>query len=146
MQVNRLSQLLFPPVSPTTTTTVNAGLLDASDTETRGAASGSAAEASRAQRASATSQTSESHPEPAPQASVKLDLDSGQRNQGPSVYGRDGLFAGKSGVEVANTPAERFVARAVDIMRAYEQANAQPAAQGPFDRIRQAMSRLSAQA
>lgn len=146
MQVNRLSQLLFPPVTPTTTTTVNAGLPDASDAETRGAASGSSAAASRAQRASATSPASESHPEPALEPSVKLELGSSQRNLGPSVYGRDGLFAGKSGVEVANTPAERFVASAVDIMRAYEQANAQPAAQGPFDRIRQAMSRFSAQA
>lgn len=142
MQVNRLSQLLFPPATPS----VTAGLLDAADTEAQGASSGSAA-ASRAHRAAATVPESATTPQPASEASVKLDLNTAQRAQAPVTYGPDGMFAGKSRIEVANTPAERFVANAVDIMRTYEQAHAQPAATGTLDRLKQAVvSRFSAQA
>jgi hypothetical protein len=144
MQVNRLSQLLFPPATPT----VTGGLLDAANTEAQGTASGSATStaASRTLRAAATARESEPVPPPASEASVKLDLDHSQRAQAPVTYGPDGLFAGKSRVEVANTPAERFVATAVDIMRTYEQDHAQTATRGPLDRIMQAVSRFSAQA
>ncbi|MBC7918390.1 MAG: hypothetical protein H7Y28_11350 [Rhodoferax sp.] len=130
MQVNRLNQLLFPPSTPTVTD----GLPEAADA-TPGAP-----------RAAATSHESESVRQSPSEAGVRLDLDHSQRTQAPVIYGPDGMFAGKSRMEVANTPAERFVATAVDIMRAYEQEYVQPAAQGPLDRIKQAMSRFSAQA
>ena len=145
MQVNRLNHLLFPPA----TSSVNAGLLDAADTDEQDASSGSAtaAAASRAHRTAATVLESAPIPPSASEASVKLDLDHSQRSQAPVTYGPDGMFAGKSRMEVANTPAERFVATAVDIMRAYEHDHAQAVVPGTLDRLKQAVvSRFSAQA
>lgn len=139
MQVNRLNHLLFPPVSPS----VTGGVPDAADAEARDTAGATATTTASARALRAVPQEA-----PSPDlASVKLDLASSQRAQPPVTYGRDGIFAGKSSVEVANTPAERFVASAVEIMRTYQQEHAQMAAPSALDRMKQAlMSRFSAQA
>jgi len=140
MQVNHLSQLLFPTLTPG----VTSGPPDAAGKDTQG--SQAADGASRATRAPTATQRPESSQQSAPEASVKLELGSSQRARAPETYGPDSLFAGKSGIDVASTPAERFVATAVDIMRAYEQEHVKPETQGPFTRIKQSMSRFSAQA
>ena len=142
MHVNRLNHLIFPPATPS----VTGGLLDAASTDTEAqdtmAGVATATAAPRAHRAASVEVTAPA----AADASVKLELNASQRARAAVTYGPDGMFAGKSSVEVANTPAERFVASAVDIMRAYEQAHPQPAAQSPLGRLKQAVSRFSAQA
>ncbi len=152
MQVNRLSHLIFPPTTPQIAGAQ--GDATTSDTDGAGLASGVAAGApvapKRAERVV---------PEVAatPTPGVAVDLESSKKTQAALTYGRDGVMGGKPKAAADATPAEAFVASAVNILRDFEQGKgtfpggvaANPSAahrQGLFGSIKQAVSRLNVQA
>ena len=95
MQVNHLSQLLFPTLTPG----VTSGPPDAAGKDTQG--SQAADGASRATRAPTATQRPESSQQSAPEASVKLELGSSQRARAPetdpALIARSGLGSSVTG-------------------------------------------------
>lgn len=142
MHVNRPSLQILPPLTPN----AGNGTADAADADDlKGQVAIGAADV-RPGRATDPTPAANASPQATAEASVKLDLSHSERARAAVTYGPDGIFAGKSAVEVATTPAERFVASAVEVMRAYEQERA-PAASSPLERLKQAVaSRFSAMA
>ncbi|WP_029708621.1 hypothetical protein [Rhodoferax saidenbachensis] len=147
MQIQRLNHLTFPPATPQ----VPAGK---ADTPTP-AADRTTALAS----ASPTARTAPSRPavvDAKPVApGVSVDLESSQRAQAAGTYGRDGVLAGKAKLPADATPAEQFVASAVNTLRDFESGKAsfpsgegtaagQASAQaGMFGGLKQAVSRFN---
>jgi hypothetical protein len=117
MQIQRLSHLIFPPATPQ----VPAGKADtptpaADRSATVAAASPSAPRAVPSRPAVVDAKLV------AP--GISVDLESSQRAQAAGTYGRDGALAGRPKLAADTTPAEHFVASAVNILRDFESGKA----------------------
>lgn len=148
MQIQRLSHLIFPPATPQ----VPAGKADTPTPATDRSATVAAASPTAPRAAPSRPAVVDAKPV-AP--GVSVDLESSQRAQAAGTYGRDGVLAGKSKLSADTTPAEHFVASAVNILRDFEQgkasfpqgegvAAAQAAANpGVLSGVKQAVSRFN---
>lgn len=113
MQINRLN-LIFPPATPAAPGA--SAQPDALQAESGSARVPSAEGAGEPRRKVAAEPSA-----PATVAGVTLDLGSSQKaatNGG--VYTRGGVFAGRASAAVNQTPAEQFVASAVNTLRDFD--------------------------
>jgi hypothetical protein len=144
MQIQRLSHLIFPPATPQ----VPAGKADTPTPATERSATVAAASPTATRAAPSRPAVVDAKPV-AP--GVSVDLESSQRAQAAGTYGRDGSLAGKPKLAADTTPAEHFVASAVNILRDFESGKASfPQSEGAaagqagmFGGIKQAVSRFN---
>jgi hypothetical protein len=155
MQVNRLNHLIFPPATPGAAAASTAALQTDSDTDTastRSASSGVATAPTRKPQAVAAPAVAPETAQPKP--GVTLELSSSTKTESSSTYNRDGVLASKARAPAEQTPAEQFVASAVNAMRDFEQGKvsfagmtntgaAQGAPASLFGGLRQAVSKLN---
>jgi hypothetical protein len=146
MQVNRLN-LVFPPGSanPTGTAAASPDALQAESGKAQAATNKVAVASAPAPQEPA-----------APAASgVTLELGSAQKAAASGVYTRAGTLAGRTAAAADQTPAEHFVASAVNILRDFDAntmtISSKPAAEeaapalptSRFGSLRQAMGKLN---
>lgn len=148
MQVNRLN-LVFPPGS------ANPAGTAAASSDALQAESGKAQAAAKVAPASAPAPLEPAAPAAPAASGVTLELGSAQKAAASGVYTRAGTLAGRTAVAADQTPAEHFVASAVNILRDFD-ANTmaigtKPAADeaapalptSRFGSLRQAMGKLN---
>ena len=117
MQINRLN-LIFPPTTPGTAgASAQPEPLQAEGEGARAPSMGLGAVPSR--KAVAVEPTAPAAVAGAT-AGVTLALGSGQKAAASGIYTRDGVFAGRASAAVDQTPAEQFVASAVNILRDFD--------------------------
>jgi hypothetical protein len=117
MQINRLTHLIFPPAAPE-----SSGVSiqpDATKSET-GQASAVASADSVPVRKSAAVETSATPADAISSSRVTLTQYGGNKALNSSVYTRDGVLMGRASATADQTPAEQFVASAVDILRNFD--------------------------
>ena len=118
MQINRLN-LIFPPHTPGTSGA--AVKPDALPSELGHAGATSANQSAAPSRKPMAAQPTEPAPAAAiPTAGVTLALGEGQRANASGIYTREGVVAGRASAAVDQTPAEQFVASAVNILRDFD--------------------------
>lgn len=110
MQINRLN-LIFPPATPGTP-----GAAPASSDALLPSGAGTAP----TRKAVAAVEPSTPPVTPAAPAGVTLELGSDQKAAASGLYTRDGVFAGRASAAVDQTPAEQFVAAAVNTLRDFD--------------------------
>lgn len=115
MQINRLN-LIFPPTTPGAPGA--SAQPDALKPEAGSARSAGLA-APPARKAVAAVEPSNT-PETAAPAGVTLELGSAQKAAASGVYTRSGVVAGRASAAVDQTPAEQFVASAVNTLRDFD--------------------------
>lgn len=148
MQVNRLN-LVFPPGS------ANPAGTAAASSDALQAESGKAQAAAKVAPASAPAPLEAVAPTAPATSGVTLELGSAQKAAASGVYTRAGTLAGRTAAAADQTPAEHFVASAVNILRDFD-ANTmaigtKPAADeaaptlptSRFGSLRQAMGKLN---
>jgi hypothetical protein len=109
MQINRLN-LIFPPNTP-----------EAAKPGADGARTASAGvSAAPVRKAAVVAEPAAPVSAPAAAPGVTLALDSGQKAVASGVYTRDGLVAGRVSLALDQTPAEQFVASAVNTLRDFD--------------------------
>jgi hypothetical protein len=118
MQINRLN-LIFPPHTPGTP---GAAVKPDALPDEPGHARASTANLGPAPsgKPMATSPLESAAEDPSPPAGVTLVLGEGQRTHASGVYTREGVVAGRASAAVDQTPAEQFVASAVNILRDFD--------------------------
>lgn len=152
MQINRLN-LIFPPTTPGTpgaSAQPDALQADAGNTRSPSADLGAVPS-----RKAAVVESSAPAAVAGATAGVTLALGSGQKAAASGIYTREGVFAGRASAAVDQTPAEQFVASAVNILRDFDASKiglgSAPAASAPaedlsanrFGGLRQAVAKLN---
>lgn len=119
MQINRLN-LIFPPTTPAAPGT--SAQPDALQAEAEGGGARTPSVGLGAVPSPMAVATEPSTPAAVAGATagVRLDLGSGQKAAASGIYTRDGVFAGRASAAVDQTPAEQFVASAVNILRDFD--------------------------
>lgn len=109
MQINRLN-LIFPPNTP-----------EAAKSEADGARTASAGvNAVPVRKAAVAVEPVSPISAPAASPGVTLALNSGEKAAASGLYTRDGMVAGRVSLAVDQTPAEQFVASAVNTLRDFD--------------------------
>lgn len=117
MQINRLN-LIFPPATPAAPSA--SAQPDALQAES-GSARAPSAEVAGVARRKAAAEPSAPATVAGATAGVTLDLGSSQKAaSNGGVYTRGGVFAGRASAAVDQTPAEQFVASAVNTLRDFD--------------------------
>lgn len=111
MHINRLN-LIFPPNTP------NAP--DAAKPEANGAHTASAGVSAAPVRKTVAAAEPAAPAMPTAAPGVTLALDSGQKAAASGVYTRAGVVAGRTNLSLDQTPAEQFVASAVNTLRDFD--------------------------
>ena len=133
MQINRLDLRVLPPVAPGAVD-VAVSTVEANATRSTSVRSGAAQNAAPVTTPAVAATPADKQPVPTPaQPGVTLELSGNTASDTQhATYSADGLMFSRPRLVVDQTPAEQFVASAVNIIRAYEESKstAAGAAQG----------------